>query len=188
MPADLDVRRILRKTVAAHHRELDSQPCFCVLRGELDLTHERYVTALMALYAPHLAVESEVLRGIQEYGVDYHFEPRAAALSDDLMALGYAPEVHESLTIVDSLAALLGALYVLEGGKRGSIHIERQIIQNGSRLPTSFFSAGHQLTSLEPFWALLEAQELSTSFTQKVAAAACQTFDLFIDSAKRCSQ
>lgn len=188
MTCDLDVRQTLRKMVAPRHRELDSQRCFHIFRGQRDITPERYASALLALYGPHAALEAEILKSIQVYGVDYDFVPRADALLSDLTALGYAPECAQTALVSDSLPALLGVLYVLEGGKRGSVHIERQLLAQAPQLPASFFSAGHQLDSLDPFWGLLEYHARNADFSHHVCLAACQTFDLFIDSAKHYSR
>lgn len=94
---------------------------------------------------------------------------RSTALADDLRALGEPHSKHLDTPIGGSLAAIAGAMYVLEGSRLGAKVLLRQLgAQGGQDLPVEFFSHGasdrlwssfvNWLNSVE--WSPLEISEM----------------------------
>lgn len=130
----MNARQSLRAATADDHARVDR------LFGALDLADRGdYGRFLRAQAEAHLAVEAELdRRGVQNLVADWSERRRGDALRADLRALGVeVPEPAQSPSL-DSEAAILGALYVLEGSRLGGAYLRRKLTPD---MPQSFLAA-----------------------------------------------
>lgn len=147
-PAQLH-QRLRQATKLAHH-DLDHHPLLAPLIRP-DLTLAEYGRALEALQGVHGRAEPAILASLDgRPGLfDYHARRKLAALESDLAALGRAPIVRlaSALPPPDTLGALIGILYTIEGATQGGQFIARNLHQLPLvKLPTTFFDAYGDLT------------------------------------------
>lgn len=122
---------VLRAHTSAAHRSLESHPILSTL-GQGKLSLEAYISALRALAAPQLVMETAAAGYAERYGAlfEYRSLARAPWLLQDLSALDTEPAVLENAwPPCDTRAQYIGALYVLEGSRFGAQVIARRLNQ-----------------------------------------------------------
>lgn len=140
------VARELRRRTRRAHQRLDHHPLLQRLVRP-GLTRESYAAVLRALHRPHAELEAAVAAASARLGLAVGeaapAPPRLPQLEADLQALGEAwPSLgHPNVPIADSLAALVGQRYVLDGSRLGGQVIARQVIERlGADAPRHFFA------------------------------------------------
>lgn len=150
-PSELHGR--LRQATRATHHVLDHHPLLAPLVRS-GLTRRQYGHALAALYPVHERVEAGILAFLARRPGLFDFEPRRklVALASDLAALGQVPlPAGADFPAPDSLGALIGVLYVIEGSTLGGQVIARTLRQSSDdNLPVAFFT--HYGDQVLPRW------------------------------------
>ncbi|MGM0632912.1 MAG: biliverdin-producing heme oxygenase [Pseudomonadota bacterium] len=149
----------LREETRRDHHELDHHP---VLQQLMDpaLDRDGYAAALHALYRPQRFMETSVEAGYRKLGLDSQpcSSSRTDALRRDLMALGHSvPEIRdEEVLLARSTGFLMGQQYVLEGARKGSVIVARQLRKTlGTEVPMAYFGASEPEAHWRPFIAQL---------------------------------
>jgi heme oxygenase len=122
-----ELHRHLRQAVSKRHQELERQPLLVRLLSR-DVTLTQYGDVLAALHGAYSASEAAVLAYLQRYPGLFDYRPRRKlpALDADLSSLARAPlPLCASHLAVDSVGALVGTLYTLEGSTLGGQVIAR---------------------------------------------------------------
>lgn len=134
----LNLREATRE---AHHR-LDHHPLLApLLRPDLSLP--AYGRALAALHGAECTYAQLLDQAIDTLAAPYRYRPRLGALEADLRSLGVEPWPWSGPPgqAPDTLAALVGMLYVLEGSSLGGQVLMRVVARTLPTAPVSFFSA-----------------------------------------------
>lgn len=170
-------RTALRTATAAYHERVDSAFSNATLSDRAS-----YGLFLQAQAAAHLPVEDALaLGGIAAIVPDWDARRRSQPLRDDLAALNLDVPPPAGSLALDSDAALLGALYVLEGSRLGGTLLKRSVAPD---LPTRFLG-GMDSAAWRDLLALLD-ERLDTEAERRAAiAAACDVFTLFETSGHR---
>lgn len=170
--SELAVR--LRAATRSAHRALDHHPLLQPLTSAA-LTPQDYAQALAALRAPQAALES-CLSGFVHAR---QFPGRVAALDADLTDLGVAPwPLLAAAPSIDSDAARVGVLYVLEGSRLGGAVIERCLARHLPDAPRRFFGEVADLQRWPAFWRFAEAY-CPPERTAEALSAALAAFDCY---------
>lgn len=170
-------RSVLRAGTAHHHERVDQ------LFSRLSL-HERagYAAFLRAQAAAHIPVEAALARGgVAAVIPDWIARQRSALLRDDLADLGLAPPEPAGVIALEGEAALLGALYVLEGSRLGGIVLKRAV-------PLDFparFLGGMDSAAWRRLLGILDDRLDTEAKRAAAVAAACAVFALFEASGQR---
>lgn len=143
----------LRQQTRQDHHELDHHPLLQRLLAP-GLDRDSYAGILHAMYQPQWYMEASVEAGCQQLGLDPGrlSDARSPLLARDLAALGWpvpssSDEAH--LLTASSPGIFIGQRYVVEGARKGSIIVARQLRQTlGSAAPMSYFSHADP----EPNW------------------------------------
>jgi heme oxygenase len=151
----------LREQTRRDHHELDHHPVLQRLM-EPALNRDGYAAVLHSLYRPQLFMEASVEAGYTELGLDYQprLSSRSGALTRDLKALGHTvPDGGDGATLpAQSTGFLMGQQYVLEGARKGSIVVARQLRKTlGRGVPMEYFGAADPETHWQQFIAQLAA-------------------------------
>lgn len=148
----VELLSLLREETRADHHELDHHP---VLQRLLEpgLDRDGYGEVLHAMYLPQHFMESSIVAGYRELGLDCQqlSASRTADLARDLTALGRTvPDVgEEALLPAGDASVLMGQRYVLEGARKGSIIVARRLCGTlGPAVPMRYFAAADP----EPNW------------------------------------
>ena len=130
----MSARAQLRAGTAVQHDRVDR------LFSRLDLAQEEdYRRFLLAQTAAFLPIEGRLdAAGIAQLVPDWRSRRRADLLRADLSALGLKEPPHIPPPALDSPAAQLGAVYVLEGSRLGGAMLRRGLAES---VPHSFLSA-----------------------------------------------
>lgn len=162
-------------TKAAHHR-LDHHPLLAPLvRG--DLSAMQYGDALASLHGVHSVIETRLLAFLAANPglFDYAARRKVAAIDADLRALHRSPlPVSVSLPSPDSVGALVGLLYTLEGATQGGQYIARNLHQlPPPQLPSTFFDGygAHTAARWQEFWDFAQANCPSAEHTLAISSA-----------------
>lgn len=125
----------MRAATADHHDRVDR------LFSKPDLAdRDGYGRFLLAQAAAHIPVEYALTRaGAASVLPDWPARRRGGLLHADLAALGLAPPVVDEAVAFEGDAAVLGAIYVLEGSRLGGNLLKRSV---ASHLPASFLGGG----------------------------------------------
>lgn len=149
---------LLREETRQDHHELDHHP---VLQRLLEpgLDRDGYGEALQSMYRPQHFMESSIEAGYRRLGLDCRqlSASRTGDLARDLNALGYAvPDAGEEEPLsAENPGVLMGQRYVLEGARKGSIIVARQLRGTlGTGAPMRYFAAADP----EPNWQRFTAQ------------------------------
>jgi heme oxygenase len=143
----------LRQATKMAHRDLDHHPLLAPLVRP-DLGVVQYGDALAALHGVHAQAEPRILAFLDKHEgpFDYRARLKLPALESDLAALG-RPPLHwrRDLPAPESIGALIGILYTVEGSAQGGQVIERTIRNNvrknaATKLPLQFFSGYGELS------------------------------------------
>lgn len=132
----------MRAAISANHTAVEATP-FATAMVSGRMTREHYAAALRGLHRLHAALESALATSQQCAAVAAVYAPdrmnRADLIVGDLEALGFALDADEPNPEADELAAkftrwaasaphaLLGALYVIEGSRMGSMVLARTL-------------------------------------------------------------
>ncbi len=169
-------RAALRAATAGHHRRVDAAFSTAAL-GEA----ASYAAFLRAQAAAHLPVEDALAAGgIAAIVPDWAARRRSGLLRDDLAALGCAVPVAAGTIRLDGAAALLGALYVLEGSRLGGTLLRRSVAPG---LPARFLGGGDS-AAWRSLLALLDERLTTDAARGDAIAAAGAVFDLFETAAR----
>ncbi len=170
-------RTALRTATAAYHDRVDTAFSKANLADRVSYGH-----FLQAQAAAHLPVEDALARaGVAAIVIDWDARRRSASLRDDLATLGLDVPAPAGELMLDDEAAVLGALYVLEGSRLGGALLKRSV---SPYLPTQFLG-GMNSTAWRDLLMLLD-ERLDTEAKRAIAiAAACDVFILFETSGHR---
>lgn len=150
---------------------------------------EAYGELLIRLWSLHAAFEIELGKfAWATVGIDFDSRKRAHWLADDIDYLGRARRQPRALAHpIDTTAAGIGALYVLEGSTLGG----QAILQHATRLPGvsamhgARFFCGHAGKTGSMWTAFIEALNRFDPVSQEariIEESALRTFDEFIVS------
>ena len=138
----------LRQATKPLHHDLDHHPLMAPLLKP-DIRPAQYGDALAALHPVLAAAEAGILGFLATRPglFDYAARIKLPALDSDLAALGRTPAPAAAcLPPIDSLAALIGVLYTLEGSTQGGQYIARNLRQTApSGLPLAFYTVYGEL-------------------------------------------
>ncbi len=186
-PAVRSLRETLRRTTKDAHRRLDHHPLMAPLvHTQLRLSH--YVLVLQILHELHALLNVPLDKAMQVHRLNHLYSPspRIEWLEKDLADLGLrpfhtlrAPDLPIQV-MLDSPAAIVGTLYVIEGSTLGGLVIARQLrtlIGVTPELGGRFFH-GHgegTLERWEAFWRFADLVCGSDEFNT-ASIAAQETF------------
>lgn len=186
MPEPHSRLTLLRARTRAAHASIETVPAMARLMAP-DLTLAEYIDVLQCMYAFHDAVEPPVARALRQVpeAAPLLTTVRMDALVDDLAWFGVRPSLPTpALPGLTSMAAALGALYVVEGSNLGGRIIGRHVsvslgVSDGAG---GSFYCGHGAETARARWqtlcALLEGPIAGPAAADEtIAAAACDTFD-----------
>jgi heme oxygenase len=121
-------QRLGEVTRVAHQRVNHHPLLRCLTRS--DLTSPQYRRALQALYAINAPTELRLAEYVAAQGVDFAYEARRRMreLAADIVFLGGSlPAPVWPGPQIDSVAGLIGVMYVLEGSRLGGQVVARQV-------------------------------------------------------------
>jgi|GEM_PF-387078 len=134
----------LRQATKQLQRIIDHHPVLAPLLRP-DLTRVQYGHALEALHSVQATAQAAILEFLARHPglFDYASRRKLPALESDLAALGRAPALFAAnLPALESVSALVGLLYTIEGSAQGGQHIARLVHRQASAdLPTAFFDS-----------------------------------------------
>jgi heme oxygenase len=164
-------RTALRNATSQHHERVDA------VFSSVTLTdRESYARFLLAQAAAHIPAERALERdGIASVISDWPQRRRSAALEADLAEVGQDTPLPIGDLVLDSEAALLGALYVLEGSRLGGTVLKRS-------LPAGFparFLGGVDSAGWRSLLELLDVRLRGDAELQRAIEAAGDVFALF---------
>lgn len=167
----------LRSATADQHDRVDA------LFSRADLTARGgYAQFLAAQADAHLAVEDALDRSDAAAVLpDWPERRRAALLRADLAELGEAPPPLAQVALFDTPAAVLGAVYVLEGSRLGGRLLQRSVPAD---LPTRFLGASNP-AAWRALLTLLDERLTDDHERRAAIQAATNVFQLFQDSGQR---
>ncbi|CAN5466319.1 biliverdin-producing heme oxygenase [soil metagenome] len=173
-----DAHRALREGTRPEHERLDG------LFGGFDLSESAGYTRFLQAHAEALLPIEAALDGVaHRVAPDWAERRRSSAILADLGALGAATRRANPYAMDgDDIAAIAGALYVIEGSRLGGKFLARQV---GAGLPTSYLSGEQPKGS----WAaLLDAIDVALTDAPASARAlvsARSVFERFEDAGRR---
>jgi heme oxygenase len=137
-----------------------------------------YRAFLRAIAAAHVHVEAAIERSGAAARLvgDWPERRRAALLCADLEELGEACPVADGRWAFDDEAALLGAIYVLEGSRLGGALLRKQV---PAQLPRRFLSASAPAGAWRALSALLDRELSDGQKLDRAISAARQVFTSF---------
>ena len=165
----MSARAALRAATAAEHERVDR------LFSRLNLAvEEDYRRFLLAQAAAFLPIEDRLnAGGTAELVPDWGSRRRAHLLRADLSALGTDEPIGIPPPPLDSSAAQLGALYVLEGSRLGGAVLKRGLAEDA---PRSFLSS----PQIQSSWRkLLETLDMFLYRSDRLDAAITAAKDVF---------
>ncbi|QPQ56182.1 biliverdin-producing heme oxygenase [Allosphingosinicella flava] len=175
----------MRAATAACHERVDA------LFSAFDLsTLEGYSAFLAAQAEAHVPIEAALDdAGIERIVPDWAERKRGSFILADLSDLGRHPEGWDwddagalRLDDKEGKAALLGALYVLEGSRLGGSVLKRQV---PAHLPTRFLGAPQQPGAWRKLLEMLDVFLYEPALVDAAAGAARQVFESFERAGKR---
>jgi heme oxygenase len=141
-----------------------------------------YGRFLSAQAAAHLPVESALeAGGIESIATDWQSRKRSDLICADLEALGLPVPEPEAAPVFECAAAMLGALYVLEGSRLGGSVLKRGVPDD---FPSAFLGGGKS-AAWRDLVALLDARLVDDDDIEVAIAAAGDVFALFEQSGRR---
>ena len=177
MDPHFSARFALRDATAQWHQRVD------LVFSAVDLADRTtYGQFLCAQAAAHLPVERALdIARIEKVVADWPDRRRAHRLCKDLIALDLDMPPLEPKPVFNSVAAMLGAIYVLEDSRLGGTLLRRTVPVS---FPTAFLSNG-----ATPAWrdliSLLDARLVTRNDLNAAIESACGTFALFERSGRR---
>lgn len=173
----MSAHKALRAGTAEAHERVDQ------LFSRYDLASlGSYRVFLLAQAEAHLPAERALeAGGVERLIVDWPGRRRAALLIEDLAELGVEPGSGEPPRLANP-AALLGAVYVLEGSRLGGAVLKRGLPEAA---PRRFLSAPQQPGAWRKLLALLDESLYEAETIAAACAAANQVFGLFERAGQR---
>lgn len=173
--ARVSARFDLRAATSDAHERLDAR------FSTFDLSHPvDYGAFLRAQAGAFFAVEDALDdAGVESVIADWPERRRSAALRADLTALNLPEPAPVAVPALTSEAAVLGALYVLEGSRLGGAVLLRQV---PGTLPKTFLTAGNP-AAWRAFVTVLDQRLSSQADLDEAAKAASDVFETFASSA-----
>lgn len=170
-------RFILRDATAQWHQRVDA------IFSAADLAdHTGYGQFLCAQAAAHLPVERALdAARMEQIITDWPVRRRAHLLREDLAAFDLAVPPLEPEPVLNGVAAMLGATYVIEGSRLGGKLLRRSVPAD---FPSAFLS-GSTTTAWRDLIALLDVRLVTRDDLEAAIAAACEAFALFERSGRR---
>ena len=145
----IELRTRLRDATAFLHKQLDQQPLLVALLGN-DLPLADYQQLLGIYYSLYHQLEAAIKTYLTQQPIDFDYQPRykTPLLFNDLKYWHITPEplrCQIALPELNSLGALLGLLYVLEGSTLGGQFIAQhlQLTYGYTRSTGSDFYSGY---------------------------------------------
>jgi heme oxygenase len=170
-------RMSLRDATSQHHQRVDAAFSSVTLSDR-----ESYARFLLAQAAAHIPAEHALERGgIAAVIPDWPTRRRSAALEADLAEVGESIPRPIGDLVLDGEAALLGALYVLEGSRLGGTVLKRA-------LPAGFparFLGGVDSAAWRSLLERLDARLHDDADLQRAITAAGDVFALFETAGRR---
>ncbi|MDR6852089.1 heme oxygenase [Sphingomonas sp. BE123] len=180
MPPTASARMFLRAQTAADHDRVDRA------FGAFDLSHrDGYRAFLLAQADALLPVEQAIdAAAPTDLLPDWPQRRRAPLLVADLVELGVAvaPMPGDGAPDLSDAAALLGAVYVLEGSRLGGSVLARGI---AATLPTRFIGCATAPQRWRGLIEIMDKQIITEEQRATALAAARSVFDRFRHSASR---
>ncbi len=141
-PLDSALYVRLRQATKQPHHVLDHHPLLAPLL-RANLTVVQYGNALAALHGVQQRAEEGILAFLDQHPglFDYRSRLKVGALKADLVALGREPMgIAAHFPVPQSVGALIGVLYVIEGSTQGGLMIARLLQALPiAPLPTAYF-------------------------------------------------
>ncbi|RHW17372.1 hypothetical protein D1610_10375 [Sphingomonas gilva] len=164
-------RLTLRSATAEHHDRVDK----VFSAAALD-RREGYGQFLTAQAGALFATERALDNGRAETVVpDWPSRRRAELLRGDLIAFGLSPPPPLDRLELNGDAALLGAIYVLEGSRLGGALLKRSV---PAHFPTAFLSGGNSL-SWRRLLSIIDERLKAADDMNSAITAASEVFALF---------
>jgi heme oxygenase len=177
MSQETSARAVLRAATAVYHDRVDR--VFSQMR--LD-DRDSYGSFLTAQAAAHIPVERALaLGGVATIVPDWNARQRSDLLREDLAQLGLAAPEPAGTLVLESEAAVLGALYVLEGSRLGGTVLKRSV---PPQFPTRFLG-GVDSAAWRRLLAILDVRLYHAVERSVAVTAACDVFVLFETSGQR---
>jgi len=157
------LHHLLRQVTKPSHHALDHHPLLVPLL-KTDISPAQYGDALAALHGVQAAAEAAILKFLvkQPGLLDYAPRRKLSALLSDLTILQRIPvKTATEFPLPDSVPALIGVLYVIEGATLGGQLIARNLRKAGlNHFPFSFFEVYGDLSGQrwDEFWHFVDAQ------------------------------
>lgn len=133
----------LRQATKEPHHALDHHPILSALLGP-DVSLIQYGNALAALHGVYAHTEAAILKYLQVHPGLFDYGPRRKlpALEADLATLNRAPlPIHTTCPRLDSVGALFGMLYTLEGATLGGHFIAGKLrLALPAQCPLQFYT------------------------------------------------
>ena len=182
------LRDRLKMSTRALHQRLDSHPAMAGLM-EPGLSPARYAALLRSFGVAYAQLEPEIENAVARVGaaLDYTERRKLPALERDLSALGASSrlDAHGPLPWrIESVGALAGTLYTVEGSTLGGQVIARSLAKHLSLGPSNggaFFGGYGEKTRERwlSFLGFLEQAGHSAAERDAAEAYAQRTFELF---------
>ncbi len=174
----------LRTATRGEHHALDHHPELNRLVRS-DLTWTGYARSLAAMHLPHGALERAVRRSAVCLGTEAVLAPaRLWRLEKDLQALGVrAPDTGTEAggPLADTVPALIGLRYVLEGSRLGAEVLARCVRRAlGPDAPMSFLQAPDTPLHWQQFSSQAAVACMDHAAVQQAVAAARQAFGNYL--------
>jgi heme oxygenase len=174
----MKARAALRAGTAAEHERVDR------LFGALDLASaDDYRLFLSAQAAAFLPVEAALdAAGAEALVPDWPARRRGPLLRADLAALAAPLPPPEPVSALAGTAAILGALYVLEGSRLGGAMLKRSVAADA---PRAFLDAPQQAGSWRKLLETLDHYLYETASIEAAVGAARRIFCCFEAGGRR---
>ncbi len=172
-----DAHRALREGTRAEHERLDG------LFEAFDLADAGAYARFLNAHAEALLPVEAALDGVADRVIaDWAERKRSAEVLADLAALGAPTPAAPAAATIETIPAIAGALYVIEGSRLGGRMLVKQV---GAGLPTAYLG-GEQPRGRWP--ALLDAIDAVLTddvATEQAVLAARDVFDRFERAGRR---
>jgi heme oxygenase len=173
----ISARFALRSATADAHARLDALFSSFDLADPAD--YGRFLQAQAGAFAPMEAALDAA--GVTAIVPDWPDRRRSHALSADLSGLGLTEPAPVAVPVLTTEAAILGALYVLEGSRLGGALLVRTVPDG---LPKTFLTPGNP-AAWRAFVTLLDERLSSSTALEQASGAAASAFQAFASSASQ---
>ena len=174
----------LRAETKAAHSSIEAVPALARVLSP-DLTRGEYIAVIDAMHSFYQAIEPEIATSLESISQAYQLLDgrRPRSLVEDLTWLGAKPtRARPSIPKIETEAAGLGALYVIEGSGLGGRMIARRLADHLGLVPgkgASFYGGLSAETARARWQTLCEVLETQTSLCcqDNIVDSARATFD-----------